>query len=466
MRKTRISTTMAADPEKSMRAVVNECADCDICRFLMDSSCLMFPELYRLWDKERETGKPITSQALRHLANLCNFCGLCPCPPVRASILQAKSEYLERDGVPPALRLMEDVGLLGRACGAWPQLTNAILGSKGMGGMIKKATGIHSQRQLPAFPRRNFLAWAKQQGLDEPPGQTRTARVAYFAGCTATYLCPEVAQAAVAMLQATGAHVWVPPQNCCGMPPLLEGDRRLTLSLVKRNIRRLARTVGEGFDIVCSCPTCGYVLREVIREGAYYSDDYQRSVGASAGELKIPVGTGHRREHGTVSKSVYGSILKDAGYFSGIDPKMRIAVAENTHDLGRYLLSRFETGNVRTAPAPVEKHMVYYPPCHLREQKIGRPYQHLLERIPGVRLDMIVGDLHCCGMAGIMGFKKDFHRASIKIGTPLMEKIESMGPEILVTDCLSCRLQFNQMSDLPVMHPLQLLFQAWGNSDD
>ena len=78
---------------------------------------------------------------------------------------------------------------------------------------------------------------------------------------------------------------------------------------------------------------------------------------------------------------------------------------------------------------------------------------------------MIDGDLHCCGMAGIMGFKQDFHRASIKIGTPLMEKIESMRPEVIVTDCLSCRLQFNQMSNLPVMHPLQLLFQAWGNGD-
>ena len=217
-----------------MRRVVDECADCDICRFLMDTSCLMFPELYRLWDHEQETGEPISSEQLRHLANRCNFCGLCPCPPVRANILKAKSEYLARHGIPPALRLMEDVGLLGRACGAWPQLTNAILGSKGMSGMIKKATGIHSQRRLPAFPRRNFLAWAKRQGLRMPPGQPRRARVAYFAGCTATYLYPEVAHAAVAMLQATGAQVWVPAQDCCGMPPLLEGDRHRALSLVKK----------------------------------------------------------------------------------------------------------------------------------------------------------------------------------------------------------------------------------------
>ena len=44
-------------PENKARKVIDECADCDVCRFLMDSDCLMFPELYRLYDKEMETGK-------------------------------------------------------------------------------------------------------------------------------------------------------------------------------------------------------------------------------------------------------------------------------------------------------------------------------------------------------------------------------------------------------------------------
>lgn len=49
---------MTDKPEKRMRQVVDECADCDICRYLMDTSCLMFPELYRLWDNEKERCTP------------------------------------------------------------------------------------------------------------------------------------------------------------------------------------------------------------------------------------------------------------------------------------------------------------------------------------------------------------------------------------------------------------------------
>ena len=53
------------EPEKNARKVVDECADCDICRFLMDADCLFFPELYRLYDKEIEAGEEITSAELR-----------------------------------------------------------------------------------------------------------------------------------------------------------------------------------------------------------------------------------------------------------------------------------------------------------------------------------------------------------------------------------------------------------------
>ncbi|MCK7515684.1 MAG: hypothetical protein MZV70_74710 [Desulfobacterales bacterium] len=38
-----------------------DCADCDCCRPIMDESCLFFPELYRLYDQEVETGQKISA---------------------------------------------------------------------------------------------------------------------------------------------------------------------------------------------------------------------------------------------------------------------------------------------------------------------------------------------------------------------------------------------------------------------
>jgi glycerol-3-phosphate dehydrogenase subunit C len=85
----------------------------------------------------------------------------------------------------------------------------------------------------------------------------------------------------------------------------------------------------------------------------------------------------------------------------------------------------------------------------------------LLGLITSMRLDAIQGKLYCGGIAGVMGFKRDFHEASIELGSRLIDKIKEMSPEILVTDCLSCRLQFNQLLPHKVLHPVEILREAY-----
>jgi glycerol-3-phosphate dehydrogenase subunit C len=65
-------------------------------------------------------------------------------------------------------------------------------------------------------------------------------------------------------------------------------------------------------------------------------------------------------------------------------------------------------------------------------------------------------------MGGIMGFKQEFHDTSIHLGDRLMNKINDLKPERLVTDCLSCRLQFNQLLPYKVYHPIEILRDAIG----
>jgi hypothetical protein len=60
-------------------------------------------------------------------------------------------------------------------------------------------------------------------------------------------------------------------------------------------------------------------------------------------------------------------------------------------------------------------------------------------------------------MAGIMGFKRDFHQVSVAMGSRLMERIRAIHPERLATDCLSCRLQFNHLVPYKVFHPIEIL---------
>ena len=42
-----------------------------------------------------------------------------------------------------------------------------------------------------------------------------------------------------------------------------------------------------------------------------------------------------------------------------------------------------------------------------------------------------------------------------------MAKIKKLNPEKLVTDCLSCRLQFKQLPPYKLAHPIELLKEAY-----
>jgi len=328
------------NPEEKIRELVDACADCDICRSLMDSTCLVFPELYRLYDKEKEAGEKITPEELKHLVNLCNFCAVCPCPNIRADIMLAKTAFMNRDGLPLSIRFLEDVEQIGKLCGAFPQMANYLLQNKPISALLKAMAGIHNKRKLVRFPEENFSTWMKKNSFQKRL-QKKNKKVAYFTGCTARYFFPEVPKAAVEVFQHNGIEVYFPEQKCCGMPTLLEGDRNSTLKLVDFSIDQLAEVVKDGYDIVCSCPTCGFMLKEILKEGAYYSDEYQNAVGANEHYMKIPGDRKTANLGGSkfmlLKKSLYKGLLKDQGYFSSIDPRKRSLVAENTFDLGEYL---------------------------------------------------------------------------------------------------------------------------------
>lgn len=450
------------DPEKLIRGVLDACSDCDVCRFLMDESCLLFPELYRLYDKEREDGAPVSETELRRLAELCTLCGLCPCPNIRADVIRSKIERVHKEGMPLGIRLLADAQRFGRWCGMVPAAVNAALSLAPIDRTIKKIVGIHPHRRLPRIARESFFSWARKKGLDRPSDQNPKA--AYFAGCTAGYLFPEVARSAVAVMAHNGISVHVTEQQCCGMPTLLEGDLTTTLERVRSNIDILSKTVRAGYDLVCSCPTCGFFMKVLLKERAFYSPEYQRSVNAATDEIKIQDRKAGTSGFVSMKKSMFKDILKDDGFFSGLDPLARIDLSDAVLDMGEYLDRLYQEKRLNTHFGAVAGRMAYFAPCHQREQDIGTPYEKLLRLLPGLTIVRVGGSMDCCGMGGSLGFKENFHAASIRLGQALMQKIEAVSPEAIITDCLSCRLQFQHMLPYPVLHPLEIIARAYGSA--
>ncbi len=308
---------------------------------------------------------PVSEQDLRQLAELCTLCGLCPCPRIPMAVMEAKSCYVDDQGLPLTTRLLSDVPRLARLCGTFPRITAAFQASPTLGSLLNRVAGLHPQRRLPAFARESFFHWAEQKGLTRRPGE---GRVAYFAGCTAGYLFPGIGRALVEVLERNGLRVFVPSQECCGMPHLVEGDRGATLQRAGANLQHLLAAAAAGDDLVTSCPTCGFFLQELLKERAVYSEAQ-----AGADELKVPDPNAGEAGHRVLKKSMYQEILKDDGYFSSLDPLKRIDLAGRLTDAGAYLARLHGEGRLDTTFQPLPQRLVYFAPCHQREQKMGDP---------------------------------------------------------------------------------------------
>jgi glycerol-3-phosphate dehydrogenase subunit C len=133
-------------------------------------------------------------------------------------------------------------------------------------------------------------------------------------------------------------------------------------------------------------------------------------------------------------------------------------------DLGEYLVRLYDAGRMNTRFGRVRGRMAYFAPCHRREQAIDNPYEKLIPLIPGLTVERVGGALDCCGMGGSFGFKESFYEDSIALGRPLVQKIEASAPDGVITDCLSCRLQFEHLLPYPVFHPLEILSRAYASA--
>ena len=82
----------------------------------------------------------------------------------------------------------------------------------------------------------------------------------------------------------------------------------------------------------------------------------------------------------------------------------------------------------------------------------------LLRMIPGVTLRMLPSN--CCGIAGPSGFKRENYRRSQLIGEPLFQAIKQAAPDVVATDCETCKWQIEMSTKFKVMHPISILAEA------
>jgi Fe-S oxidoreductase len=84
--------------------------------------------------------------------------------------------------------------------------------------------------------------------------------------------------------------------------------------------------------------------------------------------------------------------------------------------------------------------------------------------IPGLRVNRI--EKGCSGMAGLWGVKHENYRASLRAGRELISTVRDGPFQIGTTECSTCKMQMEQGTTKPTIHPIKLIALAYGIMPD
>jgi glycerol-3-phosphate dehydrogenase subunit C len=97
-----------------------------------------------------------------------------------------------------------------------------------------------------------------------------------------------------------------------------------------------------------------------------------------------------------------------------------------------YLMLRHKAGLLRTDFKTHIGKVSYHVPCHLRVQNIGLKTRDVLRLVPGTTVDVIE---RCSGHDGTYAIKREFRDAAVKIGRPVVQRVENGEADYYSSDC-------------------------------
>jgi glycerol-3-phosphate dehydrogenase subunit C len=405
-----------APPEFS----IDQCIKCNICTTACPVSAVtdLFPgPKYEgpQAGRFRLHNQPSPDKSVDYCSG-CRICNMvCPTGVKIAEInARARASMVNQGHLSARLRLRNNLvarpELLGKIAHPISPLANLALKLKPARWFAEYALGIHHAAPLPAFSQHLFTSWFHRH--TRPMNTTR--KVVYFHGCSTQYFEPRIGRAFVRVMEANGFEVIVPPQNCCGLPLLSNGEFTAARKYHENNVRNLVEYARQGIPIVGTSTSCTLTLME------------------EAPELLD---------------------MQDANTLS---------VARSIFDFNEFLLILFNEGSLNLNFKPVPLTLGYHVPCQYRAHRIGKPGIQILNLVP--ELNIIDSQAACCGIAGTYGYKKEKYDISMLVGEPLFHFIlnNMADSPVVVCDSETCRWQITHATGKLAVHPVEILAKSYG----
>ncbi len=352
-------------------------------------------------------------EELKEVFDLCLSCKACAseCPSnVDVATLKAEFQYQyqEANGYSLRSKLFAYNTRLNALGSKFATLTNMIYGSKVLGGLLKRSSGVAKERSLPKVHRFNFEKYLQKHQPQSPQNQKK---VWLYIDEFTQYLDVEVGKDAIALLSALGYQVELFFAES-GRTFLSKGYLKQAKRLVERNMVKMKPILDSNMPIVGLEPSAVLSFR----------DEYKR--------------------------------LHD-------DDESLDRLYANTYLIEEFLAKEIHAGNLTSEVFTSEEREVkIHSHCHQKALSNQKVTFDVLNLPSNYKVSIIPSG--CCGMAGSFGYEKEHYETSMKIGElklfPSVRK--SKESTLIAANGTSCRHQIFDGTQRKAQHPVSILREA------
>jgi Fe-S oxidoreductase len=317
------------------------------------------------------------------------------------------SHYYEKKRRPRTAFTMGRIHRWARLASLMPGAANFFSHAPLFANVARMIADVHPNRTIPKFAAQSFKNWLRHNADRNSKIQDPRSKVVLWPDTFNNYFHPQVAQAAVTVLEAAGCRVLVPKRDlCCGRPLYDWG----MIDEAKQNLRdildALKNEIENGTPVVVLEPSCASVFKEEL-----------------------------------------------VNLFPNDENAKRLA--EQTFLLGQFLQKKtpgFELPKLN-------KKALVHGHCHHKSIFKMDDDEEVLKRM-GV--DYTMPETGCCGMAGAFGFEKEHYDISLQCGERVLLPAvrEAENDRLIITDGFSCHEQIAQTTERRALHLAQVIEMA------
>jgi FAD/FMN-containing dehydrogenase/Fe-S oxidoreductase len=348
------------------------------------------------------------NESVHEALDLCLSCKGCKgeCP-VNVDMATYKAEfmshYYEERSRPLKAYAFGRIDRWAQLASHMPGIANFLTQKEPFATIAKKLLNIAPQRRITQFAEKPFVEWARHRPSQQPSGQ----RVVLWPDTFNNYYHPEVAIAAVEVLEHAGCYVHVPRSHiCCGRPLYEFGMLDQAKDYLQHVMTMLGPEIMQGIPIIVLEPACASVFREELPNLFPFNEQAKR-----------------------LNKQVF-------------------------------LLSEYLDRKIDGFPFPnLARKALVHGHCHHKSVLKMDAEESTLRKLG---LDFQVLDSGCCGMAGSFGFDKEKYEVSIACGERVLLPAirEAQENTLIIANGFSCREQIMQTTRWQPLHLAQVLRMA------